>query len=281
MGTEKVMRIAVAGGTGLVGRYVVQAARAAGHQAVVISRSAGVDLRTGTGLAAALDGADAVIDVSNTTTLSRAKSVRFFETVTGKLLAAEAGAGVRHHVALSIVGIDRVPVGYYAGKLRQETLIETGVVPWTVLRATQFHEFPAQQLARVRGPVVPVLEAPAATVAAREVADHLVALAAGPAQGHVPDLAGPETHSLSDLTRQLMRALGRRGLVIPIRLPGRTGTLIARGALLPTRPGPRGQQTFSEWLAEYAPRAATSGSFPPAAPVDRPEATTDSPPPAN
>jgi uncharacterized protein YbjT (DUF2867 family) len=280
MGTERVIRIAVAGGTGLVGRYVVQAARAAGHQTVVISRSAGVDLRTGTGLAAALDGADVVIDVSNTTTLSRSKSVRFFETVIRQLLAAEAGAGVRHHVALSIVGIDRVPVGYYAGKLRQEALIETGLVPWTVLRATQFHEFPAQQLARVKGPLVPVLEAPAATVAAREVADHLVALAIGPAQGHVPDLAGPETHSLSALTRQLMRALGRRGLVIPIRLPGRTGTVIARGALLPTGPGPRGQQTYGRWLAEYAP-AATSGSFPPAAPVGRPEATADSPPPAN
>jgi uncharacterized protein YbjT (DUF2867 family) len=113
------------------------------------------------------------------------------------------------------------------------------------------------------------------------VADHLVALATGPARAHVPDLAGPETHSLSDLSRQLMQALGRRGLVIPIRLPGRTGTLIGRGALLPTGPGPRGQQTFSQWLAEYAPRAATPGGFPPAAPADRPEATADSPPPAN
>jgi uncharacterized protein YbjT (DUF2867 family) len=187
MGTEKVIRIAVAGGTGLAGRCVVEAAQAAGHQTVVISRSAGVDLLTGVGLAAALDGADAVIDVSNTPTLSRSRSVRFFETVTGQLLAAEAGAGVRHHVALSIVGVDRVPVGYYAGKLRQEALIETGVVPWTVLRATQFHEFPAQQLARIKGPLIPVLEAPAATVAAREVAAHLVALAVGPARGHVPD----------------------------------------------------------------------------------------------
>lgn len=272
MGTEKVTRIAVAGGTGLVGRYVVEAARAAGHQTVVISRSAGVDLLTGTGLAAALDHAEVVIDVSNTTTLSRSKSVRFFETVTGQLLAAEAGAGVRHHVALSIVGVDRVPAGYYAGKLRQETLIETGLVPWTVLRATQFHEFPAQQLARVRGPLVPVLEAPAATVAAREVAGHLLALATGPAQGRVPDLAGPGTHSLSGLTRQLLRALGRRGLVVPVRLPGRTGALIARGALLPTGPGPRGQQTYSQWLAEYAPAAVGSGSLPPAAPAGRPEA---------
>ncbi|HEX3753030.1 MAG TPA: SDR family oxidoreductase [Streptosporangiaceae bacterium] len=272
MGTEKVIRIAVAGGTGLAGRYVVEAAQAAGHQTVVISRSAGVDLLTGTGLAAALGGADVVIDVSNTPTLSRSKSARFFGTVTGQLLAAGAGAGVRHHVALSIVGVDRVPVGYYAGKLRQEALIETGVVPWTVLRATQFHEFPAQQLARIKGPLVPVLEAPAATVAAREVAGHLVALATGPARGHVPDLAGPETHSLSGLTRQLMRATGRRAVVVPVRLPGRTGTVIARGALLPTGPGPRGQQTYGQWLTEYARRAATSGRLPPAAPVGRPEA---------
>jgi uncharacterized protein YbjT (DUF2867 family) len=261
MSEVKRMRIAVAGGTGVVGRYVVQAARAAGHETVVISRSAGVDLVTGTGLADALKGADAVIDVSNTTSLSPSKAVQFFSTVTSHLLAAEASAAVRHHVALSIVGIDRVPTGYYAGKLRQEELIKGGPVPWTVLRATQFHEFPAQLLDRIKGPVVPVPAGPAATVAAREVAGHLLALATGPALGHAPELAGPEVHGLPALVRQLMPVAGRRGLVVPVRLPGRTGQLTARGALLPAGPGPRGQQTFAEWLAEYS-AGLSAGNLP-------------------
>ena len=251
METSSKKRIAVAGGTGMVGRHVVAAARAAGHDPVVISRSAGVDLRTGAGLAAALDGADAVIDVSNTTTLSRAKSEQFFGAVTRQLLAAEAGAGVRHHVVLSIVGVDQVPTGYYAGKLDQESLVEAGLVPWTVLRATQFHEFPAQLLDRVKGPVIPVPAGPAATVAAREVAARLLELATGPAQGRVPDLCGPEVQPLPAQVRQVMRALGRRGLVVPVRPPGRTGTRLAHGALLPTGPGPRGVQTYGQWLAEY------------------------------
>jgi uncharacterized protein YbjT (DUF2867 family) len=253
------MRIAVAGGTGLVGRYVVEAARAAGHESVVISRSAGVDLLTGAGLDGVLDGADAVIDVTNCQSLRQSKAVQFFGAVTSRLLAAEASAAVRHHVALSIVGIDRVPTGYYAGKLAQEALIEAALVPWTVLRTTQFHEFPAQLLDRVKGPVKPVPAGPAATVAAREVASHLLALATGPAQGHAPELAGPEVHPLPALVRRVMHALGRRGVVVPVRPPGKTGTLLAHGALLPAGPGPRGQQTFAEWLAEY-PRASRPGS---------------------
>jgi uncharacterized protein YbjT (DUF2867 family) len=113
------MRVAVAGGTGTVGRYVTEAPRSAGRYTVVISRSAGVDLLTGAGLPGALDGADLV------------------------------------------------PMGHYAGKLRQEELIKAGPVPWTVLRATQFHEFPAQILDRIKGPIVPVPAAPSATVAGR------------------------------------------------------------------------------------------------------------------
>ena len=255
------MRIAVAGGTGVVGRYVVEAARAAGHETVVISRSAGVDLVTGTGLAGALKGADAVVDVSNTTSLSPSRAVQFFSTVTGHLLAAEAGAGVPHHVALSIVGIDRVPTGYYAGKLRQEELIEGGPVPWTVLRATQCHEFPAQLLDRIKGPVVPVPAGPAATVAAREVAGHLLALATGPALGHAPELAGPEVHGLPALVRQLMPVAGRRGLVVPVRLPGRTGQLTARGALLPARGRAAGRRSPNGWRSIR--RACRPGTYRP------------------
>ena len=177
------MRMAVAGGTGLIGRQVVSLVEQAGHEPVVLARSRGVDLTTGAGLDAALAGAEVVIDVSNVTTLSKKRSVRFFAAATGQLLAAGARAGVRHHVALSIVGIDRVGWGYYAGKLRQEELIRTATVPWTVLRATQFHEFAEQLLARSPGPLVPVPRMRVQPVAAREVAARLVELALGPAVG--------------------------------------------------------------------------------------------------
>lgn len=132
-------KIAVAGGTGLVGAMVVAEVRRTGATPVVIARSAGVDLTTGSGLAEALDGVDAVIDASNVDTLSAKRSVAFFEAATGRLLAAGEEAGVRHHVALSIVGCDRVDLPYYLGKRRQEALVAAGPVPWSVLRATQFH----------------------------------------------------------------------------------------------------------------------------------------------
>jgi uncharacterized protein YbjT (DUF2867 family) len=112
------MRIAVAGGTGQVGRMVVEQARAAGHDVVVIARSAGVDLSTGAGLDAALESVHTVIDVSNIQTISKTASIRFFETTTQNLLAAEQRCGVSHHVLLSIVGIDQVNWGYYQGKRR-------------------------------------------------------------------------------------------------------------------------------------------------------------------
>src|SRR4051812_13460948 len=117
------MRLAVAGGTGVVGQHVVAVAQAAGHEVVTLSRRTGTDLLTGTGLASALDGSQALIDVANTPTLNRAKAVSFFEVTTRNMLAAEREAGVGQHVALSIVGIDRVPSGYYEGKRRQEALV--------------------------------------------------------------------------------------------------------------------------------------------------------------
>jgi uncharacterized protein YbjT (DUF2867 family) len=156
------MRIAVAGGTGVVGRRVVEAVRAQGHDAIVLSRSTGVDLITGTGLDAALEGIDAVVDTANVSTLSADVATRFFETATGNLIAAASRAGVPHVVLLSIVGIDRMPHDYYAGKLAQERVIEAGPVPWTILRATQFHEFAAQLFDRGKlGPLHVAPRAPA------------------------------------------------------------------------------------------------------------------------
>lgn len=243
-------RIAVAGGTGAVGRHVVEAVRAAGREPVVLARSTGVDLRTGAGLDEALQEVDAVVDASNTVTQRRREAVGFFTAATTHLVAAGSRAGVRHHVVLSIVGADRVDTGYYAGKLAQERLALAGTVPVSVLRCTQFHEFVPQVLAAVPGPVAVVPAMRTQPVAAREVAEHLLALATGPAVGRAPELAGPEVHWLPDLARRFLRARGQRRPVLPLRAPVAASRAAAGGALLPTGPGPRGTQTFAQWLAD-------------------------------
>ena len=243
------MRIAVAGGTGLIGRMVVEAVREQGHTPVVIARSAGADLTTGAGLDELLAGADVIIDVSNVTTRSRSTSIGFFEAATGNLLRSAQRAGVTHHVALSIVGCDRVDLGYYAGKVRQEQLVLAGPVPATVLRATQFHEFAGQLLGTAIGVVVPVPRMRSQPIAAREVAQALVEIAAGRPLGQAPDLAGPAVLSMVDMVRRLVRVRRLRKLVLPVPVPGATGRALVRGGLLPLGPGPRGVQTFAEWLA--------------------------------
>jgi uncharacterized protein YbjT (DUF2867 family) len=243
------MRIAVAGGTGTVGRYVVEAVRAAGHEPVVLARSRGVDVVTGTGLDRALDGVTTVIDVTNMMSTGRAKATAFFETATRNLHDAGTRAGVTHHVALSIVGVDRVGLGYYRAKLRHEEMVLAGPVPSTVLRATQFHELAAQLLGMVKGPLVPVPRMRIQPIAAREVATALVGVALADPAGMAPEIAGPEQHDLPDLARRILRARGGRRRVLPIRVPGTVGRALAGGALLPTGPGPRGTETFGAWLA--------------------------------
>ena len=239
------MRIAVAGGTGQVGKLVVDAARERGHEPVVIARSTGVDLTTGAGLEAALDGVEVIIDVSNVTTTSRAKAVAFFETVTSTLLNAAAKAGTKHHIALSIVGCDRVGLGYYAGKMRQEELVLNGAVPATVLRATQFHEFAGQLLSGVPGPIAIVPSMRVQPIAVREVAEALADLVLDKPQAMAPEIAGPRVESLVDMARRLIAAGGaRQRPVLPLPLPG----AMSSGGLIPQGPGPRGTETFTEWL---------------------------------
>jgi uncharacterized protein YbjT (DUF2867 family) len=242
------MRIAVAGGTGVVGHHAVEVARERGHEVVVLTRSAGADLTTGEGVADRLAGVAAVIDATNVRSQRRAAAEAFFAGVTRTLLTAGRDAGVGHHVVLSIVGIDDVDSGYYAGKRLQERVAAEGGVPWSVLRATQFHEFAQQALgfARLgRFSLVPrMLSQP---VAAREVGAALVDLATGDPVGRAPDLAGPEVHQMTDLARRVAERDGRR--VVPVRLPGRAGAAMRSGALLPRGDGPRGRITFDEWLA--------------------------------
>ena len=240
--------IAVAGGTGWVGRRVVESVRRLGAEPIVIARSSGVDLTTGTGLDQVLEGVDAVIDVTNIVTQNRRRATAFFETSTRHLLEAEERQGVGHHMLLSIVGIDRVGLGYYQAKQAQENLVRQGPVPWTILRATQFHEFAAQMLGN--GPVAVVPSMLSQPVAAQEVADELVRLATAPAAGMAAELAGPREERVPDMARRLASAKGSRSLVLTVPLPGATGRGMRTGALLPTGPGPRGTQTFDEWLKD-------------------------------
>lgn len=242
------MRVAVAGGTGVVGSQVVRALGATGHEAVVLARGRGVDLVTGAGLDRALVGVEAVVDVSNVTTLSRRRSTAFFSTVTNRLLETGSRGSVRHHVVLSIVGIDRVDTGYYAGKRAQEELVRSGPLPHTVLRSTQFHEFAEQLLTRTRGPVVLVPRMRTQPVAAAEVADRLVALATASPGGSVPEMAGPGVEEVDDLVRRVARHTGQRRRVLSVPVPG-AGRALATGGLLPAGDVTLGRIGFAEWLA--------------------------------
>jgi uncharacterized protein YbjT (DUF2867 family) len=242
------MKIAVAGGTGTVGRHVAEAALARGHEVSVLSRATGIEVTTGHGLAAALEGLDTVIDVTNRTTLSAGVARTFFESATRQLLTAELAKGIGHHVALSIVGIDDIDASYYAGKLAQERAVEAGPVPYTIARAAQFHEFAGQLLAGMRGPVALMPKAAVRPVAAREVGEHLVAIAeAGPAT-RAQDLVGPEDEVLADLARRQLAFDGIRRAVWEVRLPGSYGRGLASGALRGSGDRLVSRVTFDEWL---------------------------------
>jgi hypothetical protein len=229
---------------------VVQIAGERGHDVVVIARSGGVDVLSGAGLTDALAEVDSIIDTLNVGTQRRGVAEEFFRSTSDHLLTTGQAAGVGHHVVLSIIGIDRVPTGYYQGKLAQEAAVAAGRVPWSILRAAQFHEFAAQALDFVKvGPFSLVPRMLSQPVAAREVAAGLVELATGSPVGRAPELAGPEELQVVDLARRVneARGLGRR--VVPVIVPGAAGRAMRSGVLLPERPGPRGQQTFAQWLA--------------------------------
>jgi uncharacterized protein YbjT (DUF2867 family) len=250
---EGIMRIAVAGATGRIGQLTIAAVEAAGHQTVPISRGAGVDAYTGHGLAAAVDGADAVIDATSTGSQDRAEIVDFFGTITGNLLAAEEKAGVGHHVLLSIVGLDhdqRVP--HYEGKREQERLVTAGPVPFSVVRATQFHDFAGMVAGWTErdgvATIAPLLVQP---IALADVAAVLAEVAAGqPLNGRL-DIAGPETQDLVDMARRTYATRGQDITLVPT-WRGVFGTDMAGEVLLPG-PGARLTGTsFSDWLAAGA-----------------------------
>jgi uncharacterized protein YbjT (DUF2867 family) len=247
------VKVAVAGGTGLLGRLVVQALSEMGDKTIVLARSQGVDLTSGAGSEAALVGWEAVVDATNITTVRRRPAVRFFESVTRHLLGGAQGAGVAHVVTVSIVGVDRVDYGYFLGKRRQEQLLATGLVPWTLLRATQFHEFAGQVVARGGlGPVVAVPEMLCQPVAAAEAAGYLARLVHDGPQGVALPIAGPQRLGIADMVRGYLRATGQRRIVVPFRFPGRVGAAMATGGLVPDEPFRRGGTTFDAYLSGLA-----------------------------
>ena len=252
------MRVAVAGGTGVLGHHIVEALQASGHEGVAVSRSTGVDLITGTGLDGALDGVEVVIDASNPATMSRRKATAFFETATGNLHAAARRAGVSRTVVISIVGIDRLPGNpYYAAKLAHEDAARRGPLPVTFLRATQFHEFPAQVIARTRlGPVAFVPRAQVQTVAARSVGRVAAHIAVSPPDEETVEVAGPGVDDLARLAAAVVRRRGLTTRIVAVPIPGGTGRKLREGVLTlaggPTPPSaasPRVEgPSFDEWL---------------------------------
>jgi uncharacterized protein YbjT (DUF2867 family) len=247
------VRIAVAGATGRIGRLTVAALERAGHQPVPVSRGSGVDAYTGAGLDAALRGADAVIDSTNISSNNQAEIVDFFGTTTRNLLAAGERAGVRHHVLLSIVGIDHgQPVAHYAGKREQERLVTEGPVPWSIVRATQFHDFAAMVAGRAErdgvATIAPLLVQP---VAPADVADVLAEIAAAAPLRARLDIAGPRTEDLVDMARRTFAARGQDIRLVPT-WRGIFGPHMAGEVLLPGEGARLTPTTFDDWLAAGA-----------------------------
>ncbi|HEY6491920.1 MAG TPA: NmrA family NAD(P)-binding protein [Trebonia sp.] len=242
------MNIAIVGGTGTLGRQVVSQLRAQGHGVRVLSRNAPeyrVDLTTGEGLDKALAGCDVVVDASNNA--SRRAAATLVDG-TRRLLAAGQEAGVAHHICVSVVGCDLVPMAYFKVKAEQEDVVARGTTPATIVRATQFHEYVAAMMgAAARYGVAPVPPAVLQPVASAEVAAVVAEAAAdGPRRGRV-EIAGPEVTSVTDLARTWRRAAGRRAVLVPLPLPGALGRALRAGALTAAAPDIRGGQTFAEW----------------------------------
>lgn len=246
------MRIAVAGATGNIGARTVAALERDGHEVVGMSRKLGADLETGAGLDAALVGVEAVVDASNGPVLGPDETAAWFGAATSNLLAAEQRAGVRHHVLLSIAGIDRITGNaHYAGKREQERLVSEGPVPWTIVPATQFHDFAVLAASWTEhdgvSEIAPLLVQP---VAPDDVAAVLAEIAVGEPLGRHADLAGPETQDLVDMCRRTHQRQGRSVRLVPT-WGSLFGPEAAGNVLLPGEGARIAPTTFDEWLSRY------------------------------
>lgn len=249
------MRIAVLGASGRIGREVADVLKDQGHEVVEITRSAGVDAYTGTGLAAALAGTQIVVDTTNASTTDTAAVTDFFRTIARNVQRAAADAGALRIAVVSIIGIEAFPAGHYAGKLAQERAYREGPVPVRILRAAQFHEFTEMMLDwTTRGDTAYVPRTRTQLVAARTVAEELANLALADTAPDLVEIAGPEELNLAAATARLA---ARRGA------PARVEEIIdttdpnseaqAAGTLLPGPDAIIAGPTFDAWLDQHHP----------------------------
>jgi len=252
------MKIVIIGGTGRIGSKVVTLLRERRHQAVPASPESGVNTLTGQGLAEVLAGAAVVVDVSNSPSFEDAAVLKFFETSTTNILAAEAAAGVSHHVALSIVGIDGAPdSGYFRAKVAQETLIRNSSIPYSIVRATQFFEFfksiadEATDGNTVR--IAPVLFQP---IAADDVAKAVSRVAVSAPVNGIVEIAGPQQFRFDEFIRLGLRARQDPRVVAADPQARYFGTELGERTLVPGADATLGDIRFEDWLAQSAVHAA-------------------------
>jgi uncharacterized protein YbjT (DUF2867 family) len=255
------MKIVIIGGTGLIGSKVVTRLREQGHEAVPASPDTGVNTITGEGLDQVLIGAAVVIDVSNSPSFEDSAVLRFFQTSTGNLLAAEAAAGVGHHVALSVVGSDRVPdSGYLRAKVAQEKLIRNSPIPYSIVRATQFFEFvkriadEATEGNKVRIP--PVLFQP---MAADDVADAVCRVALGAPLNGIVEVGGPQQFRFDECIRMSLAARHDPREVIADPGARYFGAEMAERMLVPGPDARLGKIRFEDWLRQSVAEPVPAG----------------------
>jgi uncharacterized protein YbjT (DUF2867 family) len=257
---EEALKIVIIGGTGRIGSKAAGILRERGHEVVAASPDTGVNTITGVGLKEVLDGAQAVIDVANSPSVEKQPALEFFETSGSNLLAAETAAGVRHHIALSIVGVDRNPaVGYFQAKLAQEKLIESSGIPYTILRSTQFFEY-IRSIAgsSAEGNTVKVSTAMLQPIAAEDVAAFVSDATLAAPQNGIGEIAGPERAPILQFIARYLSAVGldpREVISDPDALY--YGGRLEEQSLVPLGEARRGDVTFNEWLRRTLVTATT------------------------
>ena len=250
------MKIVIIGGTGLIGSKLVAKLRDHGHEAVAASPDTGVNTLTGEGLADALSGADVVVDVSNSPSFEATAVMNFFTISTRNLLAAEAAEGVRHHVALSVVGTERLlESGYFRAKIAQEELIKASPIPYSIVHATQFFEFVKSIAdAATVGNTVRLSPALIQPMAADDVADAVFRTAVGKPLNGVLEVAGPQQFWLDELVRERLAANGDPREVISDPQARYFGALLQERTLLPGAGAILAPTRFEDWMSHSIPR---------------------------
>ena len=251
------MKIVVIGGTGLIGSKTVAILRQGGHEVIAASPKSGVNTITGEGLDAALAGAQVVIDLANSPSFEEKAVLEFFETSGRNLLAAEAAAGVRHHVALSIVGTDRTPDnGYFRAKVAQEELIETSGIPYTIVRATQFLEFLGTIAASsADGNVVRLSPGLFQPIAADDVAAIVADVALAPPRNGIVEIAGPERAPFDEIVARYLKAVGDPREVVRDPEDRYWGGRVEERSLVPLGEARLGHIGFDEWFRRSRAKA--------------------------